>query len=213
MILSGPEIVATVRRTRAARDAAREAGTPWPPAATLPLLDVDPFFEERVGPNSYDVCLGPQLVTYRLSAGKFLDPEKEHPTVAHVIPPDGMILMPGVVYLGSTVERTSCSRLVPWLDGRSSLGRLGIQIHATAGRGDDGFGEAVPNGCPWTLEITVTHPTKLHAGMRIGQLTFFEMRGDRKPYQGRYATQDGPTPSRFWQDVEPESPLPIKGGS
>ena len=205
MIRSGPAIAAAVRACRRAREARAEAGAPWPPPPDEPgaWLDIDPFIDAQLGPNSYDVTLHPRLLTYRLRTGEFLDPDQDNPTTVQDIPPEGTILVPGTVYLGSTVERTACVRYVPWLDGRSSLGRLGVSLHCTAGRGDDGFGEARPGGCPWTLEITVTHPVRLRAGMRVGQLTFFEMRGARRPYRGRYADQDGAVPSRLWRDNLP----------
>lgn len=202
MILTGPEIVRLVERTRAAR----ESG--YPPV--LPLLDIDPFDPATVGPNSYDVRLADKLLVYGPSdtdraAGRpagvpVLDTDTNNPTAEIPIPIEGIILWPGTLYLGSTVERTATAGLVPWLDGRSSIGRLGIQIHATAGRGDDGFGVGVSGGCAWTLEITVTHPVRVRPGLRIGQLTFFTMRGDRKPYRGRYSDQTGPVASRLWRD-------------
>lgn len=201
-VLTGPEIESIVKRTRAGAEAARERGSNGP--HFLPRLDIVPFDPARCGPNSYDVTLADKLLVYKIlprwefaiDTGDelwtpYLDPDGFNPVGEITIPPGGSVLLPDKLYLGSTVEHTECHGLVPWLDGRSSLGRLGVQIHATAGRGDDGF-------CgTWTLEITVTHPILVRPGMRIGQLTFFTTTGERRPYAGRYAGQSGPVASRF----------------
>ncbi len=202
-VLSGPEIVRILNRTRGFRSTGQE-----PP---LPQLDIDPFNPEFVGPNSVDVTLSDKLLVYgrwgeneggdpEPAAHIWLDSRDDNPTTELTIPSEGIVLFPGNLYLGSTVEKTSCAGLVPWLDGRSSQGRLGIQVHMTAGRGDDGWG--VPIGCSWTLEITVVYPTIVYPFVRIGQLTFFTLTGDRKPYSGKYKNQSGPTASRLHLDKE-----------
>lgn len=205
-ILTGPEIIRLIGSTRASKRWAADHGVPE--VLFVPRLDIEPFDPARAGPNSYDVTLADKLLVYNLvnssayllygsgAALEYrneLDVRRETPTTELTIPPDGMVLLPGILYLGSTVERTACHGLIPWLDGRSSVGRLGIQIHATAGRGDDGWEGT------WTLEITVTHPVRVYPGMRIGQLTFFTTRGERAPYAGRYQHQAGPTASRMHQ--------------
>src|SRR5690606_25967868 len=80
-------------------------------------------------------------------------------------------LEPGTLYLGVTVEYTETYKHVPFLEGKSSIGRLGIDIHATAGKGDVGFCNT------WTLEIYVTKSVRVYAGMTIGQLFFFAVEG------------------------------------
>lgn len=191
MILSGPEIERVVRATAAAKE------NGYSPA--LPAIEITPFDPTRCGPNSYDVTLDDTLLVYRSAV---LDCRDSHPTETVLIPERGLILLPGELYLGSTVERTACSGLVPWLDGRSSIGRLGIQIHSTAGRGDDGFGEVMPGGCSWTLELTVTKPVRVYPNLRIGQLTFIRLAGERKGYRGRYADQAAlPVASRLGEGV------------
>lgn len=214
MILSGPEICELVERTRKAREARSQLKEEEVSdlELPLPLLDIEPFDPDRAGPNSYDVTLGPVLLVYRRTCqivthpdgskylDEFLDPEKPNETEEIKIPVDGYILRPGELYLGSTIERTKTGGLVPWLDGRSSIGRLGLTIHVTAGRGDDGFGVGVPGGCSWTLEMTATKAVKIKAGMRIGQLSFFKLSGKRAPYSGRYAVQqDKPVACRLWR--------------
>lgn len=114
-----------------------------------------------------------------------------NPTRELTIPPEGLVIVPGELYLGSIAEKVAGYGYVPWLDGRSSIGRLGVAIHVTAGRGDDGFSGV------WTVEIWCVRPVRLKPGMRIGQFTFFTTKGERKPYQGRYQTSRGPTASRY----------------
>lgn len=194
-ILSGPEIAKIIRRTRT--DLAD--GSPL----MLPAINVTPFNPENVGPNSIDVTLGNKLLCYEpLQFDTFtgeprnwLDSKQPNKTYEIDIPEAGLVIRPKMLYLGSTVEKTMTAGVVPWVDGRSSVGRLGIQIHMTAGRGDDGFGEELAEGCSWTLEITCVMPVKIYAGMRIGQITFMHLVGERNPYRGRYGKQIEPTAS------------------
>lgn len=211
-VLSGPEIVRIIERTRA--ELARGIAVIRTPPE--PEIDIVPFRPDNVGPNSVDVRLSETLLVYRVARPRSLwdrirwafgwrpclDALSKNATERIEIPPDGYVLRPGVLYLGSTIEKTTCANCVPWLDGRSSVGRLGIQIHMTAGRGDDGFGELETQGCSWTLEITCVHPVRIYPGMRIGQLTFLKLIGQRKPYRGRYSHQSGPpVASRFWEPI------------
>ncbi|MCC7028910.1 MAG: dCTP deaminase [Chitinophagaceae bacterium] len=122
-----------------------------------------------LGSNSYDVHLGKLLAMYDDTE---LD-AKKHNTITHFdIPDDGYVLLPGAFYLGVTEEYTETHEHVPFLEGKSSTGRLGIDIHATAGKGDVGF-------CGnWTLEISVKLPVRIYAGMPIGQLIYFPVEGE-----------------------------------
>ena len=157
-------------------------------------ITIEPFIPENVGPNSYDVRLADKLLVYTADV---LDMKKENPTRVLEIPPEGLLLQPGTLYLGSTIEKVGSDRYVPWLDGRSSVGRLGLFLHCTAGRGDISF-------CSdWTLEISVVEPLRVYAGIRIGQFSFFNV--DQKEitkYVGKYGEQSGPQPSRMWRDKE-----------
>lgn len=190
-ILTGPEIRRIVERTKAAK------ASNYPPP--LPSIDITPFDPESCGPNSYDVRLADTLLVYERNV--MLDMRMKCPTREVKIPVEGIELYPGEIYLASTIERTATAGLVPYLEGRSSVGRLGIFIHATAGRGDDGFGMDNPDGCPWTLEISVVQPVRIYAGVRIGQLTYYTLEGDRKPYAGKYAKDTGPAASRMHEDT------------
>ena len=130
---------------------------------------IEPFYRENLGTNSYDVHLGKHLATYK---SRVLD-AKVHNEIEHFeIPKDGFVLQPNTLYLGVTVEYTETHKHVPFLEGKSSTGRLGIDIHATAGKGDVGFCNT------WTLEISVAQPVKIYAGMPIGQLIYFDVAGE-----------------------------------
>jgi dCTP deaminase len=130
---------------------------------------IEPYDPECLGSNSYDVHLGSNLATYDAAV---LD-AKAHNTITHFeIPEEGIELQPDVFYLGVTLEYTETHAHVPFLEGKSSTGRLGIDIHATAGKGDVGF-------CGnWTLEISVKKPVRVYAGMPIGQLIYFPVEGE-----------------------------------
>ncbi len=130
---------------------------------------ISPFNRKFLGSNSYDVHLGKNLAIYK---DEILD-SKKHNKIKHFeITKDGFILQPHMLYLGVTEEYTETHEHVPFLEGKSSIGRLGIDIHATAGKGDVGFCNY------WTLEISVKQPVRVYAGMPIGQLIYFEVSGE-----------------------------------
>jgi dCTP deaminase len=158
---------------------------------------IEPFDRKNLGSNSYDVHLGRYLAMYN---DTMLDARK-HNTITHFeIPPDGYVLLPGYLYLGVTEEYTETHAHVPFLEGKSSTGRLGIDIHATAGKGDVGFCNA------WTLEISCVQPVRVYAGMPIGQLIYFVSEGtvinkynkkSNAKYNGR---TDKPVESMMWKN-------------
>ena len=105
---------------------------------------------------------------------------RDHNKIEHFeIPLDGYVLQPGVLYLGVTEEYTETHAHIPFLEGKSSTGRLGIDIHATAGKGDVGFCNT------WTLEISVTQPVRVYRSMPIGQLIYFAVEGDIETYYNK----------------------------
>lgn len=134
---------------------------------------IEPFRREALGTNSYDVHLGKHLATYK---DRVLDARMHNKTEEIIIPEEGFVLQPGALYLGVTEEYTETHRHVPFLEGKSSIGRLGIDIHATAGKGDVGFCNT------WTLEISVVQPVRIYAGMPIGQLIYFNVDGNVDHY-------------------------------
>ena len=140
---------------------------------------IEPFKSECLGTNSYDVHLGKHLATY---IDRVLD-AKAHNKIQHFeIPKDGFVLQPGTLYLGVTLEYTETHAHVPFLEGKSRTGRLGIDNHATAGKGDVGFSNT------WTLEISCAQPVRIYAGMPIGQLIYFAVDGK---ISNMYNTKDG----------------------
>ena len=130
---------------------------------------IEPYRPDCLRTNSYDVHLGKYLATYD---DRVLD-AKKHNTIKHFeIPEEGFVLQPNTLYLGVTEEYTETHAHVPFLEGKSSTGRLGIDIHATAGKGDVGFCNT------WTLEISSAQPVRIYKCMPIGQLIYFVCEGE-----------------------------------
>ena len=158
---------------------------------------IEPFRKESLGTNSYDVHLGSTLAVYE---DKVLDARKHNKIRYIEIGKEGFVLMPGTLYLGVTEEYTETHNTVPFLEGKSSIGRLGIDIHATAGKGDVGFCNT------WTLEISCVHPVRVYAGMPVGQLIYFTVEGDitnfyNKKVNAKYTTRtDKPVESMMWKN-------------
>jgi dCTP deaminase len=158
---------------------------------------IKPFNREYLGSNSYDVHLGTWLAVYR---DEILDARRHNRVARFRIPREGMILVPSKLYLGVTKEYTETHRHVPFLEGKSSIGRLGIDIHATAGKGDVGFCNT------WTLEISVRQPVRIYPGMPIGQLIYFEVNGEvQMPYGKRKGAKYNrrtvkPVESMMWKN-------------
>ncbi len=158
---------------------------------------IEPYDRECLGSNSYDVHLGKSLATYK---NRVLD-AREHNEIHHFeIPKEGFVLEPGINYLGITQEYTETLTTVPFLEGKSSVGRLGIDIHATAGKGDVGFKNH------WTLEISVKQPVRVYEGMPVGQLIYFEVQGEiLRPYDTKASAKYNqrsnlPQESMMWKN-------------
>ena len=133
------------------------------------LIKVEPFSLSCLGTNSYDVHLGSTLALYE---SDILDAKAHNKIKSFEIPAEGYVLLPDQFYLGVTHEYTETLAHVPFLEGKSSVGRLGIDIHATAGKGDVGFCNH------WTLEISVKKPVRVYSLMPIGQIIYFETKGE-----------------------------------
>jgi dCTP deaminase len=163
------------------------------------LIRIDPFDESLLNPASIDLRLGPTVFTYDAENGKpergsYLDARKTNRGSTVRLDDDASVdLEPGRLYLMHTLERVWAKRDVPIVDGKSSLGRLGVSVHQTAGYGDPGFDGQ------YTLEVTVVHPTRLYVGMRVAQMRFHETVGEVVQYSGRYVGDDalGPVPSKL----------------
>lgn len=154
------------------------------------LITIDPFVKENVGPNSVDLRLADDIRRYALKS-TYIDSRARTPNMRRLATHNGGYrLTPGKLYLARTVETVGSDHYVPTIEGRSSMGRLGVQVHMTAGIGDMGF-----HGT-FTLEIHVTHPVILYPGQRVAQVLFWTTQGARRLYQGRYQNQVNPVESR-----------------
>jgi dCTP deaminase len=127
---------------------------------------IEPLIEANIGTNSVDLTLSNTLLMY---TDHVLDTRKKNAYVPFIIPEEGMILQPNILYLASTVEYTETLRHVPLLHGKSSLARLGLYIHVCAGFGDVGFRGH------WTLELAVIQPVKIYPGMKIAQICYHDI--------------------------------------
>ena len=153
---------------------------------------IDPFDENELNPNSYNLKLFDELLIYE---EKILDMKKKNKFKKIKIPRDGLIIYPGKLYLGRTLEFTETKDFVPMLEGRSSIGRLGMFIHVTAGFGDVGF-----KGY-WTLEIHCIQPIKIYAGVSICQIYYHTIKGKYKNYcSGKYQDNSEIQPSLLYKD-------------
>ncbi|MEC7918508.1 MAG: dCTP deaminase [Candidatus Neomarinimicrobiota bacterium] len=155
---------------------------------------IDPFNENQVNPNSYNLRLHNELLVYDTPV---LDMKEDNPAKKITIPEDGLLLDSRKLYLGRTMEYTETHNLVPMLEGRSSVGRLGLFVHVTAGFGDVGF-----KGY-WTLEIFCVQPIKIYPSIEICQIFYHAVEGDYTPYQsGKYQGNKDIQTSMLYKDFE-----------
>ena len=203
-------------------------------------LDISDWDESRLNPNSYNLRLADELVVCSpinlemddlycheavvracqtqtgLNSAISLDMKKPCITQTFQIPESGHVLQPGILYLARTMEYTKTDKFVPMLEGRSSVGRLGISVHSTAGFGDIGF-------CGyWTLEISCVQPVRIYSGVEICQIYYHtvgrlageeaeEYYGDiyipkdenlMKYDSGKYQKNGGIQPSMMWKELQ-----------
>lgn len=157
---------------------------------------IEPFDEKRLNPNSYNLRLHNELLVYDTHE---LDMKRENRAHSRIIPPEGLRLEPGRLYLGRTKEYTRTEGFVPMLEGRSSVGRLGLFIHVTAGFGDVGFAGY------WTLEIFCVQPLVIYPDVEICQIYYHTLLGDYRPYRsGKYQNNTGIQPSLLFRDFQGE---------
>jgi dCTP deaminase len=155
---------------------------------------IEPFYENQLNPNSYNLRLHNELLVYE---DQSLDMKKQHSVKKLVIPEEGLVLEPNKLYLGRTVEYTRTENLVPMLEGRSSIGRLGLFIHVTAGFGDVGFSGF------WTLEIFCIHPVRVYPNVEVCQIYYHTIEGEYENYKsGKYQNNKGIQPSLLYKDFE-----------
>lgn len=155
---------------------------------------IEPFSEEQLNPNSYNLKLHNELLVYE---DHVLNMKKPNPARKLIIPADGLMLEPNTLYLGRTKEYTRTEKYVPMLEGRSSIGRLGMFVHVTAGFGDVGFAGF------WTLEIFVIQPLIIYPDVEICQIYYHSIDGEYDTYKsGKYQNNEGIQPSMLYKDFE-----------
>jgi dCTP deaminase len=169
-------------------------------------IGIEPFDESAIQPSSIDVRVDSLFRVFRNHTAGVIDVKQDMSGLAELveIPDDGVFMLhPGEFVLGSTLERISVpDDLVARIDGKSSLGRLGLLIHSTAGFVDPGWDGNI------TLELAnvASLPITIYPGMRIGQLSFMHMTSPaERPYGkgargSKYHGQRGPTPSRYFEN-------------
>ncbi|MBC7487741.1 MAG: dCTP deaminase [Cytophagaceae bacterium] len=157
-------------------------------------LIIEPYEERLVNPNSYNLRLHHQLLVYD---NNVLDMKTENKATMLEIPEEGLLLEKDKLYLGRTLEYTESHKHVPMLEGRSSIGRLGLFVHVTAGFGDVGF-------CGfWTLEMFCVQPIRIYAGVEICQVFYHSIEGEYDLYKsGKYQKNKGVQPSLLFKDFE-----------
>jgi dCTP deaminase len=161
---------------------------------------IDPFDESRLNPNSYNLTLHDELLTYEEVVLDMAEPNR---TRRQKIPPQGLVLTPNQLYLGRTVERTETHNFVPMIEGRSSIGRLGLFVHVTAGFGDVGF-------CGyWTLEMFAVQPIRIYPGVPICQIFYHQIVGEIVEYHSdKYQHNRDIQPSLLHRELNPDSERP-----
>jgi dCTP deaminase len=174
-------------------------------------LMIDPFDERLLQPSSVDLRVAGGFRVFHNNRLPFIDvrePADDLTELVEIAPGESFILHPGEFVLGSTQERVGLpDDLVARLEGKSSLGRLGLLIHSTAGYIDPGFEGTI------TLELSnvARLPISIHPGMAIGQISFLQMTTPvERPYRGKYQGQSGPTASAFHREFAPAT-RPARG--
>jgi len=160
-------------------------------------IQIDPFDEANLNPNSYNLTLHNEIMTYEEVV---LDMRKANRTRRLTIPTDGLVLNPSQLYLARTTERTKTHNLVPMIEGRSSIGRLGLFVHVTAGFGDVGF-------CGyWTLEMFAVQPVRIYPGVPICQILYHQIEGAIREYTSdKYQHNQDIQPSLIYKELNPDA--------
>ena len=155
---------------------------------------IDPFDESQLNPNSYNLCLYNELLVYEEIV---LDMNRPNRFRRYSIPEDGIVLNPNQLYLARTIERTETRNLVPMVQGRSSVGRLGLFVNVTAGFGNVGF-------CGhWTLELCAVQPVRIYPSVAICQIVFHNLKGDVTEYEsGKYQNNHDIQASLLFKELE-----------
>lgn len=158
---------------------------------------IEPFDPARLNPNSYNLTLHHELLTYEEVV---LDMKRRNRVRRITIPESGLVLHPNQIYLGRTVEYTETHNLVPMIEGRSSVGRLGLFVHVTAGVGDVGYKGH------WTLEMFAAQPIRIYPGVSICQILYYKLTGDVQEYcSQKYQNSRDIIPSLLYRELNSDS--------
>lgn len=153
---------------------------------------IEPYDENLLNPNSYNLRLHNELLVYEEIV---LDMRRPNRLRRYTIPDEGFVLNPNQLYLARTVERTETHNLVPMIEGRSSIGRLGLFVHITAGFGDIGF-----KGY-WTLEMYAIQPVRIYPGVPICQIFYHTIQGEVIDYDSdKYQNNQDIQPSLLYKE-------------
>lgn len=158
---------------------------------------IEPYDPARLSPNAYDWRLGEQIRICG-APGRVLDAAAPTEYTETLIPAAGMVLRPGVLYLGITHERTGSERYAQLINGDRTIGALGIWVHVSAPLGHVG------HAIRWTLEIRVARPVRVYPFMTFGKIVFLETYGDPDSYQrttAKYARTGGIDISRLHEEL------------
>lgn len=154
---------------------------------------IEPFSSDQLNPNSYNLTLHDELLVYEEIV---LDMKRPNRFRRMTIPEEGLVLQPNQLYLGRTIEHTETHNLVPMLEGRSSIGRLGLFVHVTAGFGDVGFSGF------WTLEMFAVQPVRIYPGVQVCQIFYHTLEGAVTEYQsGKYQHNTDIQPSLLFREL------------
>lgn len=156
-------------------------------------IEISPFDENNINPNSYNYSLGNYVKIYTCNE---LDAAKKNETKIIEIPDEGLVLEPNKVYLGFTNEIIGSDKYVPVITGRSSTGRLGLFVQITSDLVDIGFHGRL------TLQLHATSPVRIYKNMKIGQIMFWCVYGDVILYNGKYQNSVTPRESEAWRDFK-----------
>ncbi|WP_431957986.1 dCTP deaminase [Nocardia lijiangensis] len=168
-------------------------------------LVIEPFDDRLVCANSVAFRLGDQLLRYSDDAE--LDPHQDAHVRRSAIPRDGVVLAPGVLYLGATAEAVGGLRYATTLHACRSVSSLGLRIQLSAPLGHCGAVIA------WTLELRAVHPVRVYPGMVIGKIAFWPMQGNPLRYCGRYRNSRGPVRSLIATPPTEPAVIPSAGSN
>lgn len=156
---------------------------------------IEPYTPANLNPNSYNLTLHDELMIYEEVV---LDMAKANRVRRISIPKEGIVLSPNQLYLGRTAEHTETHHLVPQIEGRSSVGRLGLFVHITAGFGDVGFSGY------WTLEMFAVQPVRIYPHIPICQIFYHEVTGQLSEYTSKYQHNHDIQPSLLFEELDPD---------